>query len=506
LTNFPLQRTSFIGYQVELAQIAARLNDPECHVLTLIGPGGVGKSRLAMQAAQQNAGSFTDGTVWVPLAGLQSGEWIREAIARAVIGCFRDPGWESNPGYQDWLQLLRERAALLILDHFEHLLPSVDLIQQVLKTAPHLKVMVTSRRALELPEEWALEISGLAFPSQDAVPDAHTFDAVRLFAQCAARVQPKFTLSAQTLPAVVRICRLVQGNPLALELAAAWLSSSTPSQAAAQIAVELEAQATPGPEFAGRQRGTLAVFNRSWVRLSAAEQVILQRASVFRGGFDRHAALVVLAMDGARENGGQLGEVGAPLPDSPLDTLLGALVEKSLLLEVGQARFDLQPLLGEYAATRLDADPADRQRTERRHAKYFTTGLQRLEEKSPGDPMAAASDLYQEIDNLHQAWEWATAHRESPTIKRGADGLAKFYVLRNMPQEGAAEFRKAIAAVHPQAELENPGGENQALLAQLIEHLGFFLKELGEFEAAAAAQEEAHQRRPKATKHRQQNS
>jgi predicted ATPase len=486
LTNFPLQRTSFIGYQVELAQIAARLNDPECRLLTLIGPGGVGKSRLAIQAAQLNAGSFADGAIWVPLAGLPSDEWTLEAVACAVDSRFAESSRERNPGCRDWLQILQERAVLLILDHFEHLLPSVELVQQVLKTAPHLKVLVTSRQALKLPQEWVLEISGLAFPSQDVVPEAHTFDAVRLFAQCAARVQPKFTLSAQNLPAVARVCRLVQGNPLALELAAAWLSSYTPSQAAAQIAMELNALAAPYAEFTERQRATLAVFNRSWARLSVAEKTILQRASVFRGGFDRHGAQAVLDRQGIREIGEQSGESGrspaeAPI-NEPFDTLLGALVEKSLLLEVDPARFDLQPLVGEYAASRLDADSADRRRTEHRHAEYYVTCLQQLEKKSAGDPMALANDLYQEIDNLRQAWEWAVANCDRLIMERGAAGLAKFYVLQDMPQEGVAAFQKATAALDPQAELENPGEENQGLLANLLEQLGYFQRQLENFE------------------------
>jgi predicted ATPase len=486
LTNFPAQRTSFIGYQVELAQIAARLNDPECHLLTLLGPGGVGKSRLAIQAAQLNAGSFTDGTVWVPLAGLRSGDWMMEAISRAVDSRFRESGLESNPGCRDWLQTLQERAILLILDHYDHLLPSVEFVQQVLKNAPHLKVLVTSRRALELPAEWALEIPGLAFPSQDLVPEAYTFDSVRLFAHCATRVQPKFTFSAQTLPAVARVCRLVQGNPLAVELSAAWLTSYTPSQAAAQIAMELDALSTSGPELAERHRAAMAVFNRSWARLSAAEQAILQRASVFRGGFDRRAAQAVLAAEAARQNGDSPGEAGLPPTGAPLeeslDALLETLVEKSLLLEIGAARFDLHPLVYEYASGRLDADPASRQRTERRHAQFFTAWLQKLDKKSSGDPLETAKDLYREIDNLRQAWEWAVTQRASSIIEQGADGLAKFYALWKLPEEGAAAFRAAAQALRPQAELENPGGKNQALLANLLEQLSYFQSQQGKSE------------------------
>jgi predicted ATPase len=466
LTNFPVQHTPFIGYQVELAQIAARLNDPECHLLTLCGPGGVGKSRLAIQAAQLNAGSFADGAVFVPLAALRSDNWMSEAIACAMDNRFGKNNQGSGPGCQEGLNTLQGRALLLILDHYEHLLPSVDLIQQTLKTAPRLKVLVTSRRPLELPAEWVLEIHGLAFPSQDLVPQAHTFDAVRLFAQAAARVQPKFTLSAQTLPAVTRLCRLVLGNPLALEMSAAWLSGYTPSQAAAQIAMELDLLAASRPDLEERQRGTLAVFNKTWERLSVAEQVILQRASVFRGGFDWRAAQAVLAAAEALEDEEPLG--------APLDALLGALVEKSLLLEAGQTRFDLQPLVSEYAADRLDADPAKRRRTERRYAVFFTTRLQKLTEESPGKQTAAVEDLHGELDNLRKAWEWAVDHGDILAIERGADGLARFYMLRNRPEEGAAAFQRAVAAIRPLAEAENPGGERQRLLADLVEQLGRF--------------------------------
>jgi predicted ATPase len=481
LTNLPVRHTPFIGYKVELAQIAARLKDPDCRLLTLLGPGGVGKTRLTVQAVQENAASFPGGSAFVPLARLRSANWIREAIACALDGALSRSAGPQVKACLDWrqaLEALRSRTMVLILDHYEHLLPYTDPIDEILRAAPGVKLLTTSRQPLEVAGEWQLEIHGMAYPSQDGAPEAHTFDAVRLFAQSAARQQAKFTLSGETLPVVARICRMLQGNPLAVELAASWLESYIPSQIAAQIAGGLESLANLRPDLAGRQRGVRAVFDKTWEKLPAAEQATLGRAAVFQGGFDFQAARAILVAAQDRENGENLGE------------RLANLVEKSLLLEQ-DGRFDLQPMLSQLAAERLEADGAEFAGTQQRHAEFFTGCLRILERESGDKQIRAACKLHKDLDNLRLAWEWALAHADAGAMVHGMAGLARFYELLNLPEEGEAAFQAAVTALQPRVAPEIPEDGNQALLAKLYTSLGHFQLQLGKSEAGQAALREA---------------
>jgi predicted ATPase len=464
LTNLPGHHTAFIGYQVELAQIAARLKDPGCRLLTLLGPGGVGKTRLALQAAQENAANFRDGSAFVPLASLRSAKWMKEAIAGALDKALSGSAGAHAGAWLDWrqaLNALQGRAMVLILDHYQHLLPHTGVIGQILEDAPGVKILATSRVALGVAGEWKLEIPGMAYPSQEGAPEAHTFDAVRLFSQSAARRETKFTLSKETLPAVARICRLVQGNPLAVELAAGWLENSMPNQIVTQIAASLESLASSRPELAERQRGVRAVFDKTWEKLPVAEQAILQRAAVFRGGFDFQAARATLIAAQEQGNGEALGG------------RLANLADKSLLLEE-DGRFDLQPVVSQMAGERLEADTVDSEATRQRHAKFFTGQMGVLDERSGDEQLSAACNLHKDLDNLRLAWEWAVARADAAMMERGMAGLARFYEICNMPEEGQAAFQAAVSAMRPLAASENSRGDKQALLAQLYTCLGHF--------------------------------
>lgn len=481
LTNLSARHTAFIGYQVELAQIAVRLKDPECRLLTLLGPGGVGKTRLAIQATQENAANFPDGGAFVPLASLRSADWMREAVA-----CALDKALSSHAGMQagtclDWrqaLKALQERTMVLILDHYQHLLPHTDLIGQILQAAPRVKVLATSRQALGLAGEWQLEIPGMAYPSHEGAPEAHSFDAVRLFSQCAARRETKFTLSKETLPAVARICRMVQGNPLGVELAAGWLGSFMPGQIATQIAAGLEGLAGTKPDLAERQRGVRAVFDKTWDKLPPGEQAVLQRAAVFRGGFDFRAARATLVAADEQGNGETLGG------------RLADLVEKSLVLEE-DGRFDLQPMVSQMAAEHLEADAVDYEETRMRHAEFFIRSMRILEGESGDERISAACNLHKDLDNLRLAWEWAVGHADAAAMEGGMVGMRRFYEIRNLPEEGEAAFQAAVTAMQPLAALERPGGKKRALLAELYTCLGHFRLLLGKSEAAQAAMLEA---------------
>ena len=220
--NLPPQATPFVGRQTELAQIARYLGRSDCHLLTLIGAGGIGKTRLALQAAGQALDDFADGVYFVPLARISSPEFLVPTIGEAI----RYPlSGEADPKKQ-LLRHLQQKEMLLVLDNFEHLLSSPggndsgqDLLLEMVTMAPKLKLLVTSRERLNLQAEWLLTLHGLPYPPAETAFGEETFEAVDLFVQGAHRVRPEFDLSAEW-PEVVRICRLLDGMPLGIELAA----------------------------------------------------------------------------------------------------------------------------------------------------------------------------------------------------------------------------------------------------------------------------------------------
>ncbi|UCC75796.1 MAG: GNAT family N-acetyltransferase, partial [Anaerolineales bacterium] len=339
--NLPLQLTPFVGRKAVLAQIADRLQDPECRLLTLVGPSGSGKTRLALEAAAARLDDFQHGVYFVSLAPLESIEGIVPAVAMALgLPFYAQPAGRPQPQpRQQLLDYLHHKTMLLIMDNFEHLLEGLDLLLEVLKTAPQVKILVTSQATLNLQGEQVFPVPGMDLPEwevpEDAgatLDDAAQYSAVELFRQSARRAQPGFALSDDNVADVIRICHLVQGMPLGILLAAAWVGVLTPVEIASEIGQSLDFLEAQLRDLPQRQRSMRAVFDHSWRLLSEREREVFQRLSVFRGGFTRQAARQV---------------AGASLRQ------LRALVEKSLLQRDPQGRYGVHDLLRQYAAQRL---------------------------------------------------------------------------------------------------------------------------------------------------------
>ncbi len=407
--NLPGRNTSFVGRQLELSEVAELLGHDECRLLSLVGVGGVGKTRLALQVAHEKLeeGGFADGVVFVPLEAVTDAASITALVAVAL-------GLDLS-GEEDAVSVvvrfLSGKRLLLVLDNFERLLEGTPFVRELIVNCPHLKVLVTTRERLNLEVEWVFEVEGLAYPEEArSLERAAYFDAVQLFLVRAKRAQPRFSLTPETLSAVTRICRLVDGMPLALELAASWLRALPVGEVVKEMEAGTDRLEAPARDVSERHRSVQAVFDHSWALLSEREKEGLRRLSVFRGGFRREAAAVV---------------AGATLP------LLARLVEKSLLHMSSEGRYDRHPLLAQYTREKLAELPEERKETEQRHGASYLRFVRELE---PDLGTLARKEAFrvflEELANIREAWDWATLNLRVDEIEETTPAMYDFFRLR----------------------------------------------------------------------------
>jgi predicted ATPase/transcriptional regulator with XRE-family HTH domain len=458
LTNLPAPPTPLIGRETELAQIADRLEQRDCRLLTLVGPGGVGKTRLALQAAINLSASFPDGAYFVPLAALSSAALLVPAIAGALGCTFHG---STDPQAQ-LITHLREQEILLVLDNFEQLLAGANILVDLIQAAPGVKLLATSREPLHLRVEWLLDIPGLLVRARADASGVEQPSAVRLFVQTANRMQADFTLSPATIPSVVRICQFVAGMPLAIELAAAWVRSRSCSEIARELEQSLESLATMMHDVPARHRSMRAVFDHSWRLLSDAEQGVLRQLSVFRGGMQADAAARV---------------AGA----TPF--LMAALVDKSLLRHDGTGRYELHELVRQYAGEQL-AEAGEAESTRDTHAADF---LNLADASNPGldGPERATwlRRLEQEHDNLRAALAWCQAAGRIELGLRVVIALRLFWDEHGHLQEGGIWLEAALAP----SSVDVPG----SLRAAALNSAAIVSSALGEYTRAQELAEQS---------------
>ncbi len=381
-SRLPTPPSPLVGRDTELEIIRTNLADPHCRLLSLLGLGGTGKTRLVIEAATeaQASGAFEAGVYFVPLDPLEDAELIVPAIAR-TLGFDLQP---QEPALAQVQRHLGEGNTLLVLDNYEHVMEGAELPAELLQACPGLRILVTSRERLNLEEEWVLPLPGLSVPPAGlATPEeAGRFTAVALFVQRAKKANVRYELAAEDVASVGEICRLVAGSPLGIELAAPWVKMMTCAEIAAEIQTSIDFLASSSRNVSERHRSIRACFEYSWTLLSPKERDVYARLAVFQGSFTREAAAEV---------------AGAKLP------FLMALVDKSLLQAV-DGRYDSHPQLHHYTAEKLAEDAALAADVQLRHGTYYLGYLQAA--VGQADELARLDhELPQVLAAMHRAHE-----------------------------------------------------------------------------------------------------
>ncbi len=475
--NLPPSKPPFIGREKELREISQLLvGEPECRLLTLIGPPGIGKSRLAIETGGALLHVFPDGVYVVYLASLRSVELIVQAIMDALSLPLRG---QADPRVQ-LLNYLRTKRMLVILDNYEHFVfgsaPNsaglesdyAGLLLDILTDAPQVCLLITSQACLLLQEEWVHEIRGLTYPStaemvlrphdMPMAPIVDEYGAVRLFAENARRARSDITLTDTDLAAAVQICRTVEGLPLGIELATSWLRFMSCADIAERLQRDLAFMDTTLHNIPERHRSLNALFEHSWRYLTAIERDALRRLSIFDGGF----------------TGGAAEQVAA----APLRVLM-ALIDKSVVRITHSGRYELHSILKHFARRRLEEDGEAMNETQDQHCAYYARFLQAREKQLRQFVQRGVfAEVAAEADNVRAAWDWATENKKTEYLEDCLEALHYFYYGQGWVTEGEAAFGRAVSALRPiVAESVEP--KLQLTLARLVSRQGRFAYRLG---------------------------
>jgi predicted ATPase/Tfp pilus assembly protein PilF len=424
--GLPMSSASFVGRQRELDLIGTLLVDPTCRLLTLLGPGGIGKSRLALRATEDalREEAFRDGATLIELSAFTSAQQIVPGIA-ASVGCLFHGHGEELAQLSNYLA---DRNLLLVLDNFEHLMEAAMLPVHLLTHCLDLTILVTSREPLRLQQEHVLKVTGLCMPRVEAeTEEARRSDAVRLFVQRARQARQDAPLPDIHVPDIVRVCEIVEGSPLAIELAAAWVRTMPVSTVAAEIAANLDLLTSGARDAPERHQSMRVVLAHSWTLLTDFDRDALRRLSVFRGGFTAGAAE---------------GVAGAP-PHQ-----LALLVEKSVLHTVDFDRFDFHPLVQAFALERLQEDSDEAWRARERHARYYFVFVSEHHQAFlNSDRREEFTNFERELENVRAAWAWGAKERWAAELRVASPLLRHAFDKRGQCQEGDRLFQQAVNAL-----------------------------------------------------------
>ena len=419
----PSPQDAFVGRRGERRELLALLQRPHCRVITVLGPGGIGKSRFAREQLAELAATTQSAVHWVALEDVNTDAQLLARIALTL-------GTAINDASDVVAQLAAAhvgQGALLVLDNAEHLGALASWLQPLLAAWPQLRLVLTSRARVGLHDEWLLPLAGLAVPDTDSrdLEAAAAFDAVRLFDLRAGTVRPGFDLAAH-VNAVVAIVERVDGMPLAIELAAAWVRLLPPEEIVRELAQSidiLQQDAGVAAQLARPAHASIhAVFQRSWELLAPSERRVLAAVTVFRGGFRRDAAAAV---------------ADASLP------VLASLVDKSLLALDAQGRFSMHPLINAWAATLAPGPGAE---PTPRHAEFYAVWLDNLARETAGHAGELARAVLPELANCEQAWHAAVRALRADLVATMRPALMRYTEAQGCWRETSGMLAAALAS------------------------------------------------------------
>lgn len=473
--NLPTPVTSFIGREAEVREIAAHLTTGQTRLLTLTGPGGIGKTRLALHSAAELLAQYPNGVWFIPLADLVSPDFVLTEIATALAIPLRTEQAESDDVMEQLVAYLAEKELLLVLDNFEHLMEAVMHVNTLLRSCPKVQCLVTSRHVLQISGEQTFVVPPLSVPSEDDAREMlPASESVQLFLARAKAVSPHFSLTAENAAAVGAICREVDGLSLAIELAAARVRGMTPQNILRRLSERLAFLATPNRDVPARHQTLEAVMSWSFEILSVEEQRLLGQLSHFSGGFSLAAAEDICGSESTLE-------------------LVFSLLDKSLLITTGH-RYRLSVPLQLYMREKHQASDEFL----RAHAAYYLTLAQELDERLHGAAQVdALSEMAQELDNFRAAQAFLAEREAWHPFSQFAVALAQFFYVRGLWGEGIAWLQQAETALrHPETAvgvLCEGATELNDILAHVLVSLAKFYNTQQQCEKARHRCEEALQ-------------
>jgi non-specific serine/threonine protein kinase len=470
-SNLPLPLTSFIGRAHDLAEVSALLT--RTRLLTLTGTGGVGKTCLALEAGRTLLPQFPDGVWLVELAPLTDPVLVPQAVA-AALGVREAAG---RPLVAALVAALAAKRLLLVLDNCEHLVAAcAEMTERLLQSCVGLRILATSREVLDIAGETVLRVPSLAVPdprSSLSLDRLAQYEAVQLFVERVRARRPHFGLTDANAPAVLQVCRRLDGIPLALELAAARVPVLSIEQVAARLEDRFRLLTGGSRTAPPRQQTLRAMLDWSYALLPEPERVLLRRLSVFTGGWTLEAAEAIYEGEGITA-------------EAVLD-LLAQLVDKSLVIaeeQDGQGRYRLLETVRQYAAEKLAAGEGESAALRGRHLAYYVALAEGAEAALRGPMQAAAfAGLETEHDNLRAALGWAVASGTGEAGLRVIGAVWRFWLVRGHVGEGRAWLGRILACVEPSA-------IPPAVRAKALNGTGRLVAEQGDYTAARALLEE----------------
>lgn len=428
LFELPTEISTLVGRQKEVEELAALLERDEVRLVTLSGPGGIGKTRLATEVARNISHRFRDGVRFVPLAAVRDDNLFSTTIAHA-LGFSED---EKRPSIELLKESLAAQELLIVLDNFEQILDAAPVLAELLAAGPGLKVMVTSRSLLRLRGEREFQVPPLELPGDSpADGSVDQYAAVRLFIERARLAKPDFEVNNDNAPAVAAICHRLDGLPLAIELAAARIKVLSPEALLDRLSDRFKILTGGYRDLPDRQRTLRDAIDWSYELLDESDRILFTRLSVFVGGRSLEAMEEVCN------------------PDGVLDILssVSSLTDKSLLRQVaefaGEPRFRMLESLHEYAAERLE-ERGETERFRKLHMGYFRALVARAAEELRGEHQAQWFDrLALENDNLRAALRTARVDPDHRSLLDMVYGLWRFWVVRGYVREGSVWTEEA---------------------------------------------------------------